>query len=113
MTDGIHNLRSKSAATALWLKHSAKCYSLALKIETVVIRAYRAARGHSRRPVRYGSLADMALDVLDVRFTPRKRTSPCGYQRGPGPPGAARRLGAKPRRSAKADIGFAARTARG
>jgi hypothetical protein len=44
---------------------------------------------------------------------PRKRTSPCGYQRGPGPPGAARRLGAKPRRSAKADIGLAARTARG
>jgi hypothetical protein len=27
--------------------------------------------------------------------------------------GAARRLGAKPRRSAKADIGLAARTARG
>jgi hypothetical protein len=35
----------------------------------------------------------MALDVLDVRFT--LRTSPCGYQRGPGSPGAARRLGAK------------------
>ena len=45
--------------------------------------------------------------------SPPKADIALRYQRGPGPPGAARRLGAKPRRSAKADVGLAARTARG
>jgi len=52
----------------------------------------------------------MALDVLDVRFTPRESGHrPAVSAR----PGAARRcatIGGKPRRSAKADIGLAART---